>query len=74
MFADDDDFPQIEEPTADFTYARLMRTQDKIETGYSSADLDGWAKTREGLGEARRRVRLFHLGRQSIAPRLPRRR
>ena len=44
MFADDADFPQIDEPTADFTYARLMRTQDEIETGYSAADLDGWAK------------------------------
>jgi uncharacterized protein YecE (DUF72 family) len=44
VFADDADFPQIDEPTADFTYARLMRTQDKIETGYSAADLDGWSK------------------------------
>jgi uncharacterized protein YecE (DUF72 family) len=44
LFADDADFPQIDEPTADFTYARLMRTQDKIETGYSAADLDGWSK------------------------------
>lgn len=44
VFADDDDFPQIDEPTADFVYARLMRTQDKIETGYSAADLDNWAR------------------------------
>jgi uncharacterized protein YecE (DUF72 family) len=44
VFADDADFPEIDEPTADFTYARLMRTQDKIETGYSTADLDKWAK------------------------------
>jgi uncharacterized protein YecE (DUF72 family) len=44
VFADDADFPQIDELTADFTYARLMRTQDKIETGYSAADLDGWSK------------------------------
>lgn len=44
VYADDDDFPQIDEPTADFTYARLMRTQDKIETGYSAADLDQWAQ------------------------------
>src|SRR6187401_1811875 len=44
VFADDADFPQIDEPTADFTYARLMRTQDKIETGYSTVDLDKWAK------------------------------
>jgi uncharacterized protein YecE (DUF72 family) len=44
IFADDDDFPEIDEPTADFTYARLMRTKPDIETGYTAADLDNWAK------------------------------
>ena len=44
VFADDEDFPEIDEATADFTYARLMRTQDKIETGYSVDDLDKWVK------------------------------
>jgi uncharacterized protein YecE (DUF72 family) len=44
VFADDEDFPQIDEATADFTYARLMRTQDELETGYSPAELDSWAK------------------------------
>jgi uncharacterized protein YecE (DUF72 family) len=44
VFADDDDFPEIDEATADFTYARLMRTKDEIETGYPSAALDVWAK------------------------------
>jgi uncharacterized protein YecE (DUF72 family) len=43
VFADDDDFPSIDETTADFTYARLMRTQEDIPSGYSAADLDGWA-------------------------------
>jgi uncharacterized protein YecE (DUF72 family) len=43
IFADDEDFPEIDEPTADFTYARLMRTKDEIETGYAAKDLDGWA-------------------------------
>jgi uncharacterized protein YecE (DUF72 family) len=43
IFADDEDFPTIDEPTADFTYARLMRTKDEIETGYAAADLDRWA-------------------------------
>jgi uncharacterized protein YecE (DUF72 family) len=42
VFADDDEFPAIDEPTADFAYARLMRTQEKIETGYDAADLDRW--------------------------------
>ncbi len=44
VFADDADFPAIDEATADFTYARLMRTKEDVETGYAAADLDGWAK------------------------------
>ena len=44
VFADDDDFPEIDEATADFTYARLMRTQENVKTGYPAADLDRWAK------------------------------
>jgi len=43
-FADDEDFPAIDQPTADFAYARLMRTQSEIETGYDAKALDGWAK------------------------------
>jgi uncharacterized protein YecE (DUF72 family) len=45
VFADSDDFPGIDEPTADFSYARLMRTRSEIETGYDAAGLDRWAKT-----------------------------
>jgi uncharacterized protein YecE (DUF72 family) len=44
VFADDDSFPAIDEPTADFTYARLQRTQDSVRTGYKPAELDRWAK------------------------------
>jgi uncharacterized protein YecE (DUF72 family) len=47
VFADDDDFPAIDEPTADFAYARLMRSKEEIKTGYAAADLDRWsARTR----------------------------
>jgi uncharacterized protein YecE (DUF72 family) len=48
VFADDDDFPAIDEQTADFTYARLMRTQENIATGYAAADLARWAKRVQG--------------------------
>ena len=44
VFADDDDFPAIEEATTDFTYARLMRSKDEVETGYTATELDRWAK------------------------------
>ena len=44
VFADDDTFPKIDEPTADFSYARLMRAEEDVETGYPTMALDGWAK------------------------------
>jgi uncharacterized protein YecE (DUF72 family) len=48
VYADHDEFPMIDEPTADFTYARLMRAEEKVKTGYKPADLDRWAKTAKG--------------------------
>jgi uncharacterized protein YecE (DUF72 family) len=51
VFADDDDFPAIDEPTSDFTYARLMRTKEDIETGYSPDELDRWSKRARGWAE-----------------------
>jgi uncharacterized protein YecE (DUF72 family) len=44
VFADSDAFPAIDEPTADFTYARLMRSQEDVATGYKPAALTRWAK------------------------------
>ena len=43
VFADSDEYPAIDEPTADFTYARLQKTGD-VETGYRPKDHDGWAR------------------------------
>jgi uncharacterized protein YecE (DUF72 family) len=44
IFAHEPDFPEIDEPTADFTYARLMGASEKVKTGYKPAELDSWAK------------------------------
>ncbi|PZU56602.1 MAG: DUF72 domain-containing protein [Sphingobium sp.] len=44
VFADHDAHPRIDEPTADFTYARLMRTQEGVATGYDAPSLDAWAQ------------------------------
>ena len=44
MFADSETYPGIDEPTADFTYARLMRTKEDVETGYTKAELDHLAR------------------------------
>ena len=43
VFADHDEFPAIEELTTDFTYARLMRCAEAVETGYAPDVLDLWA-------------------------------
>jgi uncharacterized protein YecE (DUF72 family) len=51
VFADSEDFPLIDEPTADFTYARLMRTKEEVETGYTIAELDRWAKRARAWAE-----------------------
>jgi uncharacterized protein YecE (DUF72 family) len=44
VFADSDDYPSFADATADFIYARLMRTQSTIKTGYASRALDAWAE------------------------------
>jgi uncharacterized protein YecE (DUF72 family) len=44
VFADSEDFPVIEQPTADFTYARLMGSKEEVETGYTAVEIDQWAR------------------------------
>ena len=44
VYTDDDELPQIDEPTADFTYVRLMRAKKNLKTGYGAGDLDRWAR------------------------------
>lgn len=43
VFADSDEYPSFADLTGDFVYARLMRTEAPIETGYAAAALDRWA-------------------------------
>lgn len=43
VFADHDEFPMIDEDTADFRYARLQRATEDCPTGYDDAALDQWA-------------------------------
>src|SRR4029077_9856405 len=37
VYAQDEEFPEIDEATADFTYARLMKSQEKAKTRYKPA-------------------------------------
>ncbi len=41
--ADHPVYPLMEETTADFTYARLMRLDETLESGYEPKALDAWA-------------------------------
>jgi len=43
VIADHEKHPQIADITADFAYARLMRSQEKVATGYDEAGLKRWA-------------------------------
>jgi uncharacterized protein YecE (DUF72 family) len=48
VFEDSNDYPLIEADTADFSYARLQRMREEVQTGYDDATLDGFvAKARE---------------------------
>ncbi len=44
VHAKDEDFPEIDEPTADFTYARLMSSREDLPEGVTAADIKGYAK------------------------------
>jgi uncharacterized protein YecE (DUF72 family) len=68
VFADDEDFPAIDEPTADFTYARLMRTAAEIEIGYEAAALDRWAERARGWAERGDAFVYFISGAKERAP------
>jgi uncharacterized protein YecE (DUF72 family) len=42
-YAEDEDFPQIDEPTASFTYVRLMSSRDDLDAGVTPAELKRYA-------------------------------
>lgn len=41
---DDERWPEIDEPTADFTYARFMSSHEQLESGVTADELSGFAK------------------------------
>lgn len=44
VFTDSDDYPSFADVTGDFVYARLMRSQAKLKTGYGPKALEQWAE------------------------------
>jgi len=59
VFADHETYPMIDEPTADFAYARLQRGVDEVETGYDPGALDGWAARAKQWADGGRDVFAF---------------
>lgn len=44
VFTDSDEHPSFADVSADFVYARLMRTRAEVSTGYPADELDRWAQ------------------------------
>jgi uncharacterized protein YecE (DUF72 family) len=63
-YADSDKYPEFEEDTADFFYARLMKAREEEALGYSKKQLDQWlarARDWEKTGEKKRDVFVFFI-------------
>ncbi|HXR62551.1 MAG TPA: DUF72 domain-containing protein [Rudaea sp.] len=48
VFTDSTDYPSFADLTGDFVYARLMRSESSLATGYAAAALDAWAERAKG--------------------------
>lgn len=70
VFTDSTDYPSFADLTADFVYARLMRSQP-IETGYPPKELTQWAERARAWSRGEDIAELPHVG--EPAPVLPRR-
>jgi uncharacterized protein YecE (DUF72 family) len=61
VHADSDEYPAIDEPTADFAYARLQKSIETEPTGYNGAALDKWAGKAREWAEGGRDVFVFFI-------------
>ena len=61
VFADSDKYPCFDEPTADFTYARIQRSVEKLTNGYPPKALDHWADRARGWAESGRDAYVYFI-------------
>lgn len=61
VFADSDEFPRIDEATADFTYARLQRSVEDVETGYDAVALGEIEKQAKNWAKGGRDVFIYFI-------------
>jgi len=69
VFTDSPQYPSLADLTGDFAYARLMRSESHLDTGYAAADLDAWSQRARTWAEGHDLTELPH----SAAP-VPRQR
>jgi uncharacterized protein YecE (DUF72 family) len=53
VFADSDEYPSFADPSADFIYARLMKTEPQFESGYPPEGIAAWAGRGRAWAEGR---------------------
>lgn len=59
VLAGDSEYPQIEEATAPFAYARIMGTTARAKHGYADRELDAWAQRARSWAAGGRDVYLY---------------
>jgi uncharacterized protein YecE (DUF72 family) len=62
VFTDSPNYPSFADITADFTYARLMRSESTSATGYAPAALDAWAAHAHAWADGKDPDDLPHVG------------
>ncbi len=69
VVADSENYPLIEERTADFVYARLMRSRAEVKSGYPADELVAWRERAQRWGESGRDVFVYFIdGAKERAP------
>lgn len=53
VFADSDEYPSFADVTGDLVYARLMKSQARLKTGYGPQAIDQWARHAQAWAEGR---------------------
>jgi uncharacterized protein YecE (DUF72 family) len=61
VFTDSPQYPSLADLTGDFAYARLMRSESHIDTGYAPAELDTWATCARNWAEGHDLSELPHV-------------
>ncbi len=70
VFTDSDEHPSFADLTADFVYARLMRSRADVASGYPADELEAWARRIRDWRDGGDPAELPHLG--PAAPHRPR--